>query len=70
MNNEEFKPRIPMSQRYSLTEEQRKHVEEKNKIKQELIQKYLHLGYTKESAERTAMMEMYIPGFAGPTFKD
>ena len=70
MNNEEFKPRIPMSQRYVLTEEQKKHVEQVKKIKQELIQKYLHHGYTKESAEKTAMMVMYIPGFTGPTFKD
>ena len=70
MNNEEFKPRIPMSQRYALTEEQKKHVEQVKEIKQELIQKYLNHGYTKERAERTAMMAMYIPGFAGPTFKD
>jgi hypothetical protein len=70
MDNKEFKPRMGISQRYSLTEEQKKHVEERNKIKQELIQKYLNYGYTKENAERTAMMAMYIPGFVGPTFKD
>jgi hypothetical protein len=39
-------------------------------MKQELIQKYIDYGYTKESAERIAMMAMYIPGFVGPTFKD
>ena len=70
MNNEEFKPRMQISQRYSLTEEQKKAVEETKKMKQELIQKYIDYGYTKESAERTAMMAMYIPGFVGPTFKD
>jgi hypothetical protein len=70
MNNEEFKPRMQISQRYSLTEEQKKGVEETKKMKQELIQKYIDYGYTKENAERTAMMAMYIPGFVGPTFKD
>lgn len=70
MNNEEFKPRIPISQRYSLTEEQKKHVEEINKVKQELIQKYLNQGHTEEQAERMTMMAMYMPGFVGPTFRD
>jgi hypothetical protein len=70
MNNEEFKPKMPISERYSLTEEQKKWVEETKKMKQELIQKYIDYGYTKENAERTAMMAMYIPGFVGPTFKD
>ena len=70
MSNEEFKPRIPISQRYSLTEEQKKHVEEINKVKQGLIQKYLNQGHMEEQAERMTMMAMYIPGFVGPTFRD
>jgi hypothetical protein len=38
-------------------------------LKNELIQKYIDKGYTKEQAETTAMRIMYIEGFSGPTFK-
>lgn len=70
--NKEFKPKKGLSKRYaeSITDEDRKIVKLRIKMKEELIQKYLDKGMTREQAETTAMRVMYIPGFAGPTFKD
>lgn len=72
MNNE-FEPRKRLAERYSknsFSPEQRKKIEKEIDMKEELIQKYIGKGYTKEQAETTAMRIMYIPGFSGPTFKD
>lgn len=69
MNNE-FAPRRNISERYALTDEQRKNVEKDIKLKDELIQKYLYKGYTQQQAETMAYRVMYIPGFSGPTFND
>jgi hypothetical protein len=70
--NKEFKPKKSLSKRYaeSITDEDRKIVKQRIKMKEELIQKYLDKGMAREQAETTAMRVMYIPGFAGPTFKD
>lgn len=72
MNNE-FAPKKSILERYgsqSLTDEDKKHLDELSKTKKDLIQKYLDKGYTQEQAENTVMRIMYIPGFSGPTFKD
>ena len=80
MSEKEFAPRRKVSERYSVegiaksrgisVEEFKKQVDEENRIKNDLIQKYLDKGYAQEQAETTAMRIMYIPGFSGPTFKD
>jgi len=72
MNNE-FAPKKSILKRYgsqSLTDEDKKHLNELSETKKDLIQKYLGKGYTQEQAEITVMRIMYIPGFSGPTFKD
>lgn len=69
----EFAPRRNLSERYSknsFTDEELKLAEERIRIKEKLIQKYLDKGYTQEQAKTTALRIMYIPGFSGPTFKD
>ncbi len=73
MNNEEFKPKKSLVDRYgpnSLSDEDRERVKKEIEIKDRLICHYLEKGYTQEQAETTAMRIMYIPGFGGPTFRD
>ena len=80
MSEKEFKPRRNMKERYSLegiaksrgmtvdelTEQHHAFIEERGKI----LEKYRKKGMTYEQADRMTMLEMYIPGFAGPTFRD
>ena len=80
MSKEEFKPKRNLKERYSieglaksrgmtvdeLTETLYVFKEERKKI----LEKYRKKGMTYEQADRMTMLEMYIPGFAGPTFKD
>ncbi len=76
----EFKPKRNLKERYSieglaksrgmtvdeLTETLYVFKEERKKI----LEKYRKKGMTYEQADRMTILEMYIPGFAGPTFKD
>ena len=76
----EFKPKRNIKERYSLegiaksrgitvdelTEQHHIFKEERRKI----LEKYRKKGMTYEQADRMTMLEMYIPGFAGPTFRD
>ena len=76
----EFKPKRNLKERYSieglaksrgmtvdeLTETRYVFKEERKRI----LEKYRKKGMTYEQADRRTMLEMYIPGFAGPTFKD
>jgi hypothetical protein len=78
--SKEFKPKRNLKERYSieglaksrgmtvdeLTETLYVFKEERKK----LLEKYRKKGMTYEQADRMTMLEMYIPGFAGPTFKD
>jgi len=78
--SKEFKPKRNLKERYSieglaksrgmtvdeLTETLYVFKEERKKI----LEKYRKKGMTYEQADRMTMLEMYIPGFAGPTFKD
>ena len=78
--SKEFKPKRNLKERYSieglaksrgmtvdeLTETLYVFKEERKKI----LEKYRKKGMTYEQANRMTMLEMYIPGFAGPTFKD
>jgi len=80
MSKEEFKPKRKLKERYSLegiaksrgitvdelTEQHYAFQEERRKI----LEKYRKKGMTYEQADRMTMLEMYIPGFAGPTFRD
>ena len=80
MSKEEFKPKRNLRERYSieglaksrgmtvdeLTEPLYVFEEDRKKI----LEKYRKKGMTYEQANRMTMLEMYIPGFAGPTFKD
>ena len=80
MSKEEFKPKRNLRERYSieglaksrgmtvdeLTETLYVFEEDRKKI----LEKYRKKGMTYEQADRMTMLEMYIPGFAGPTFKD
>ena len=80
MSKEEFKPKRNLRERYSieglaksrgmtvdeLTETLYVFEEDRKKI----LEKYRKKGMTYEQANRMTMLEMYIPGFAGPTFKD
>ena len=80
MSEEEFKPKRNLKERYSieglaksrgmtvdeLTETLYVFKEERKK----LLEKYRKKGMTYEQADRMTMLEMYIPGFAGPTFRD
>ena len=80
MSKEEFKPKRNLKERYSieglaksrgmtvdeLTETLYVFKEERKKI----LEKYRKKGMTYEQADRMTMLEMYIPGFSGPTFKD
>ena len=80
MSKEEFKPKRNLRERYSieglaksrgmtvdeLTETLYVFKEERKK----LLEKYRKKGMTYEQADRMTILEMYIPGFAGPTFKD
>ena len=78
--SKEFKPKRNLKERYSieglaksrgmtvdeLTETLYVFKEERKKI----LEKYRKKGMTYEQADRMTMLEMYILGFAGPTFKD
>ena len=78
--SKEFKPKRNLKERYSieglaksrgmtvdeLTETLYVFKEERKKI----LEKYRKKGMTYEQADRMTILEMYIPGFAGPTFKD
>jgi len=78
--SKEFKPKRNLKERYSieglaksrgmtvdeLTETLYVFKEERKK----LLEKYRKKGMTYEQADRMTILEMYIPGFAGPTFKD
>ena len=78
--SKEFKPKRNLKERYSieglaksrgmtvdeLTETLYVFKEERKK----LLEKYRKKGMTYEQSDRMTMLEMYIPGFAGPTFKD
>ncbi len=78
--SKEFKPKRNLKERYSieglaksrgmtvdeLTETLYVFEEERKKI----LEKYRKKGMTYEQANRMTMLEMYIPGFSGPTFKD
>ena len=78
--SKEFKPKRNLKERYSieglaksrgmtvdeLTETLYVFKEDRKKI----LEKYRKKGMTYEQADRMTMLEMYIPGFAGPTFKD
>lgn len=80
MSKEEFKPKRNLKERYSieglaksrgmtvdeLTETLYVFKEERKKI----LEKYRKKGMTYEQANRMTMLEMYIPGFSGPTFRD
>lgn len=79
-NEKEFAPRISLSERYSIEymakaeglsiEEFKDRINEKIKIKNDLIKNYLNKGCTQEQAETMALRILYLPGFSGPTFKD
>lgn len=78
--SKEFKPKRNLKERYSieglaksrgmtvdeLTETLYVFKEERKKI----LEKYRKKGMTYEQADRMTILEMYIPGFTGPTFKD
>jgi hypothetical protein len=78
--SKEFKPKSNIKERYSLEgiakssgisvdeliEGHYAFKEERRKI----LEKYRKKGMTYEQANRMTMLEMYIPGFDGPTFKD
>ena len=80
MSKEEFKPKRNLRERYSieglaksrgmtvdeLTETLYVFEEDRKKI----LEKYRKKGMTYEQANRMTMLEMYMPGFSGPTFKD
>lgn len=70
--SKDFKPKKGLFKRYveSITDGDREVMKQRRKMKEELIQKYLNKGMTQEQAETTTMRVMYIPGFAGPTFRD
>jgi hypothetical protein len=79
MSNE-FAPKRGLAERYSIenmaksrglpVEEFKDSILEEHEIKNDLIQKYLAKGYTREQAETTALRILYIPDFGGGTFKD
>jgi hypothetical protein len=80
MSKEEFKPKRKLKERYSLEGIAKNRgitvdeligshwvfQEERKKI----LEKYRKKGMTYEQADRMTMLEMYIPGFSGPTFKN
>jgi len=76
----EFAPKRSLAERYSIesmaksrglsVEEFKASILEEHEIKNDLIQKYLAKGYTREQAETTALRILYIPDFGGGTFKD
>ena len=80
MDKEEFKPKRKLKERYSLegiaksrgitVDELTEQIALKEAMRRKILEKYLKKGMTYEQADRMTMLEMYIPGFAGPTFKD
>ena len=80
MDKEEFKPKRKLKERYSLegiaksrgitVDELTEQIALKEAMRRKILEKYRKKGMTYEQADRMAMLEMYIPGFAGPTFKD
>jgi hypothetical protein len=80
MSKEEFKPKRKLKERYSLegiakskgitVDEliEQHHAFKNEKIR--ILEKYINQGLSLEQAKRMAMLEIYIPGFTGPTFKD
>jgi len=80
MSKEEFKPKGKLKERYSLegiaksrgitVDELTEQIALKEAMRRKILEKYLKKGMTYEQADRMTMLEMYIPGFAGPTFKD
>lgn len=79
MSPEEFVPRMPMAERYSLENMAKRRglsvkdfkleIDRELKEKQDMINKRLSKGYTQEQAENEALRCLYIAGFCGPTFK-
>jgi hypothetical protein len=80
MDKEEFKPKRKLKERYSLegiaksrgitVDELTEQIALEEAMRRKILEKYRKKGMTYEQADRMAMLEMYIPGFAGPTFKD
>ncbi len=78
--SKEFKPKRNIKERYSLEGIAKSRgisvdelIEGHYAFKEErrnILEKYRKKGMTYEQANRMTMLEMYIPGFAGPTFKD
>lgn len=71
-------PKINLSERYSIKgmaksrgisiNEFKKQIIREEKIKYDLIQKYISKGYSVEQAELTTMRILCIPGFGGHIF--
>jgi len=80
MDKEEFKPKRKLKERYLLegiaksrgitVDELTEQIALEEAMRRKILEKYRKKGMTYEQADRMAMLEMYIPGFAGPTFKD
>jgi len=80
MDKEEFKPKRKLKERYSLegiaksrgitVDELTEQIALEEAMRRKILEKYRKKGMTYEQADRMTMLEMYIPGFAGPTFKD
>jgi len=80
MDKEGFKPKRKLKERYSLegiaksrgitVDELTEQIALEEAMRRKILEKYRKKGMTYEQADRMAMLEMYIPGFAGPTFKD
>lgn len=78
--SKEFKPKRNLKERYSiegLAKSRGMTVDELTKTlyvfkeeRKKILEKYRKKGMTYEQADRMTILEMYIPGFAGPTFKD
>tara|TARA_B100001121_G_scaffold211722_1_gene185441 strand:- start:779 stop:1018 length:240 start_codon:yes stop_codon:yes gene_type:complete len=77
---EEFKPKRKLKERYSLegiakskgitVDELKNQIKTNLEERKKILDKYIKKGMTTEQANRMTMLELYIPGFTGPTFKD
>ena len=80
MMSKEFKPKRNLKERYSLegiakskgiaVDELKNQIKTNQEERKKILDKYIKKGMTTEQANRMTMLELYIPGFTGPTFKD
>ena len=77
---EEFKPVKGIKERYSIealakdkgltVDEFKEEIERFEEYKNKVLEKYKNKGMNDEQANRMTMLEIYIPGFTGPTFRN